>query len=1031
MRFGILKKFLAAFLAMSLLPLLVLGFYAREKLDQLGQSAVASSTQALVKTASSLLEARARGIAHQVQVLLEGCCADLGSLSLLPFDADLYQQFCTHHRRQIWQRSGTRENPSELWTHLPLYRQITFADSNGIERIRIEQNRRAPTEWDVARPFRGPFGEEDYFRRARNLPPGQIYVSHLLGRHVKMEEQLQGASRVEDAYGGREFEGIIRFAMPVHRDGRFQGVVSLALDHRHMMALTQHVLPIGSSEVIFPSYTSGNYAFLFDDEGWIITHPKFWDIRGHDPASGQLVDPLSAAYNEDAMRAGQIPFNLMHVPFIHRNYQHIAREVMAGNSGVTVTASVGGVSRVLAYAPIHFHQGAYKQAGLFGGVTLGARTETFHQAVDETATVIHTSRKRSVRNFILIILMAGLVVSLIAVALARSFTRPILMLADKVKGISRGHFNISVDIHSGDELELLGRNFQDMSHALQDHQQHLLRSLEELEASKRAIETSNRRLLKQVGLLKNIQHVGHMLSLNFVQEQVYSIILKTCVAGIGFERALIYLYNPRSRLLECVKTFGFTPEDQARALKAAYEIGKHACAPTQVFTSGKPLVVQDAGSGPNTTPLDRKIASVSQVHAYAFSPIQIGERAIGVLGADNARSRRPISEEEVESLKIIANEAAMAIERARLMDQAVKERDFIESIFTNMMSGLVIVDHNRILTAMNHYAERVLKVAAAESIGQPSERVLAAYPPLLAVLTETLQTQAPASRDLALALPGGGQKFLEVSVSTLKGSPAGQEKIGLLIFQDVTERKKLERHLRRSDRLVSIGTLAAGIAHEIRNPLTGISLMLDDLHDRMAPEGTGRPLIQRALEEIEKLETLVTELLEFAAAPTSRLAAQDINAVIDHTLFLVKKQCARQGVALICETSALPPVRLDPEKLKQALLNILLNALNVLPDGGRITITTTACETLGIFGGRGAVEIRLCDNGPGISPDDIDYIFDPFFTRTPKGFGLGLAIAHTIVEEHSGKILVESRPGRGTCFKIYFPVSEDGTQRPG
>lgn len=495
-----------------------------------------------------------------------------------------------------------------------------------------------------------------------------------------MAEQLQGASKVEDAYGGREFEGIIRFAMPVHRDGRFQGVVSLALDHRHLMALTQHVLPIGTSEVIFPSYTSGNYAFLFDDEGWIITHPKFWDIRGHDPASGQLVDPLSAVYNADAMKAGQIPFNLLHVPFIHRNYQHIAREVMA-----------------------------------------------------------------------------GLVVSLIAVALARSFTRPILMLAEKVAGISRGHFNISVDIHSGDELELLGRNFQDMSHALQDHQQHLLRSLEELEASKRAIETSNRRLLKQVGLLKNIQHVGHMLSLNFVQEQVYSIILETCVAGIGFERALIYLYNPRSRLLECVKTFGFTPEDQARALKAAYEIGKHACAPTQVFTSGKPLVVQDAGSGPDTTPLDRKIASVSQVHAYAFSPIQIGERAIGVLGADNARSRRPISEEEVESLKIIANEAAMAIERARLMDQAVKERDFIESIFTNMMSGLVIVDHNGILTAINHYAERVLKVAAAESIGQPSERVLAAYRPLLAVLTETLQTQAPASRDLALALPDGGR----------------------------------------------------------------------------------------------------------------------------------------------------------------------------------------------------------------------------------------------------------------------------------
>lgn len=1030
MRFGILKKFLAAFLVLSLLPLLVLGFYARNKLEQLGKSAVDSSTLALVKTSTSLLEARARGIARQVQQLLEGCASDLGSLALLPFDADLYQQFSERHRRQIWQRSGTREAPSDLRAQLPLYRQITFADAGGTERIRIEQNRRAPAQWDVSGPFRGPYGEEDYFRRARHLPPGQIYVSHLLGRHVRMEEQLQGALQVEDAYGGREYEGIIRFAMPVYRNGRFQGVVSLALDHRHLMEFTQHVLPIGTSEVVFPSYSSGNYAFLFDDEGWIITHPKFWDIRGHDPASGLLVDPLSPEYNAAAMKAGGIPFNLFHVSFIHVNYQHIAREVMAGNSGVAVTSSVGGVARVLAYAPIRFGEGEYGQTGFFGGVTLGARTETFHQAVDETAGVIHDNRKRTVRNFILIILMAGLIVALMAVILARSFTRPILMLAEKVRGISRGNYDISVNIHSGDELELLAHNFREMSHELQEHQQHLLQSLEELEASKRAIETSNQRLEKQVGILKNIHYVGHMLSLNFVQEEVYNIILKTCVEGIGFERALLYLYDPRHRLLECVKTFGFKPADEARALKAAYEVGKHYCVPTHVFTSGEPVAVRDAESDPNITPLDRKIASVSQVYSYAFSPIQIGERTIGVLGADNARSRQPISEEEMESLKIIANEAAMAIERARLMDQAVKERDFIESIFANMMSGLVIVDHNGILTSMNHYAERALNVAAAESIGRPIEKILAPYPPLLTALGEALQTQTPASRDLELALPGGGQKFLELSVSTLKGNQAGQEKIALLIFRDATERKKLERHLRRSDRLVSIGTLAAGIAHEIRNPLTGISLLLDDLHDRMAPQGEGRPLIQRALEEIEKLETIVTELLDFAAHPTSRLVAKDINKVIDHTLFLVKKQCTRQGVQLVRKTSDLPPVHLDPEKVKQALLNILLNALNVLPAGGQITITTAARDNLNIFGGRRAVEILICDDGPGINPDDIDYIFDPFFTRNPKGFGLGLSITHTIIEEHSGKILVESQQGRGTCFKIYFPVSEGGAYHP-
>jgi signal transduction histidine kinase len=180
------------------------------------------------------------------------------------------------------------------------------------------------------------------------------------------------------------------------------------------------------------------------------------------------------------------------------------------------------------------------------------------------------------------------------------------------------------------------------------------------------------------------------------------------------------------------------------------------------------------------------------------------------------------------------------------------------------------------------------------------------------------------------------------------------------------------------------------------------------------------------MEEIEKLESIVTGLLDFASSPTGRLVMTEIKPVMESTIFLIQKQCKRQKILLVKEMEEnLPPVLMDPEKMKQALLNIMLNALNVMPGGGELHISAMRQDDLELFSGKPCVEIRICDTGPGINPKDMDYIFDPFFTRSPKGSGLGLSITHTIIEEHKGKIMVDSKPGKGACFKIFFPLSED------
>jgi PAS domain S-box-containing protein len=1029
MRFGILKKFLLAFLTLSLVPLVVLSFYARQKIDATGRSAVQGSRQVLIDNATALLEARARDIARQVEIFLGECVDHLLALSEVTPDTAAYLGFSRYHKRQVWVRTGTLTQPGEARFDLPRYREVNYIDAQGVEQIRITDNRVHDPGRRFHQPVRTRYGLEDFYNQALKLAPGRVYVSHLKGRHIRRHEQLNGAPDVESAYGGRSYDGIVRFAVTRFENGRAAGVVAVALDHRHLMEYSQHVLPVGSREVVFPSYSSGNYAFLFDNEGWIITHPKFWDIRGFDADTGQLVDPRSASYTQAALKDGQVPFNLKHVPFVHPNYRHIALEVLAGRSGVTETASVAGVARILAFAPIHFDHGNYRQSGFFGGVTLGAQKQIFHRAVNATADRINEALHQTARHFILFIIAAGCAVGVIAVVLAKSFTRPILTLSQKANEIGQGRFTFPVKIHSGDELELLGRKFEEMGRQLDKQQKNLIQSVKALEASKAHSENTSRRLEKQVDILKQIHSIGHDLSVNFDKAEVLSISLKTCVAGIGFQRAILYLQDRRRQRLECAQTYGFSPELKRLAYRVAYRVAEHDCIATRVFRTGLAEMMTPSTDAATVTEIDRRILSRGEALAIAFAPIRVADRIIGVLGADHGALKGTIAEEELESLKIIANEAGMALERARLMDETIAERDFKESIFANMMSGLLVVDPAGIVRSVNPRAEVFLSRSARQLVGQPVSLALADYPLLQTHIQAAQEGREISSSDLSIPSAGGRQIHLEIAITQLKGDrwAKGASASVLVIFRDVTQSKQMEQHLRRSDRLVSLGTLAAGIAHEIRNPLTGISLLLDDLHDRMQRDKADRSLMQQALAEIEKLERIITELLEFASNPTSRRVTKDIDKVIDHTLFFVQKQCKQQKVVIRRRShDPLPPIHLDPEKIKQALLNVILNALNVMPGGGEIDINARFLPQSELLQDRSAIELVIADTGPGIDPADIDYIFDPFFTRNPKGFGLGLSITHTIIEEHEGKIMVSSEAGQGACFKIHLPAIQNG-----
>ena len=1027
MRFSITKKFILAFLVVSILPIGVLGVYTSHHLWKIGQRAIDSSSAELETRARESIELRAVELANRASLFLQGCEADLLSLKMLPREAEAYRRFSQIHRGTIWTLAGSNDNPVEVHLPLPLYRQVVLVGADGRERLRVDDDHSVDASElrDVSNPKNTTFKCEPYFAEARKLKEGEIYVSHVTGWFVTPNEQLQGVPHAEVAVEGRKYEGVIRLATPIFDgNGQFAGMVVLALDHRHVMELTQHIIPTSERFVVFPSYSSGNYAFMFDDEGWMISHPKFWNIRGILPDGSQF-DPTAPYYNREAVVGGDVPFNLDHVAFISPNYPFVAREVRAGRSGVTSAFNVGGASRVMAYAPIFYDRGAYSKFGVFGGITIGVETATFLEPALLTRARIDEMVMQSRQSSLLILGLTALAAIFLAIVLARTFTRPIFLLADKAQAIAAGGVPEAVAVHTGDELELLARNFAHMASEVRKHQDDLEQSLTELAESKKSVEQYTQELEKQVRLLKNVHYLSHYLGNVFDIEMVLQMLLKTSVEGLGFDRAMIYLYEPTTRRLLCRHTFGFSAKHEELAKAASYDVDRQDCIPTKVFHSRETIFVRDIGSEQRATPLDRKISEVGESDFFVFTPIKMRDRVFGILGADTATSRRQFSEAEVESLQIVANDAARAIERSQLYGRLLAERNFIKSILTHMTSGVITLDEVGRVTWLNPYSQKVFDVNQEDALGKHYRDVFGQAPGWVRVMDGLVQApdQPKHSQEHHLVFQDGKEKYLELHFSRTRQEDQGQH-IYLLFLRDISQRKILEGHLRRSDRLISLGVLAAGFAHEMRNPLTGISLLLDDLHDHLGDKPEEREMIQKSLQEIDRLENLINGILDFAA-PSRRthLLVRPVEDVLKATLFLINKQCKNQNIRLTVQVEeALPPVNLDPERLQQAILNLLLNAIQAMPDGGTVSLEVSQVNGETSLLAEPAIRIGVRDTGKGIGAEDLPYIFDPFFTRNHGGTGLGLAIVHSIVEEHGGRIAVSSQVGQGASFWMDLPV---------
>jgi two-component system, NtrC family, sensor kinase len=420
-----------------------------------------------------------------------------------------------------------------------------------------------------------------------------------------------------------------------------------------------------------------------------------------------------------------------------------------------------------------------------------------------------------------------------------------------------------------------------------------------------------------------------------------------------------------------------------------------------------------------------------EIHYYI--PCVVRGRMIAVIGLGRTTGGSLLSSEDLEILQTISGYLAVAVENSLLYaeqksrsDELALLKEFNESIVESVNVALLAVDVDGRVTRCNSTAEDLFGIARSEAIGKHIEELFAAdFEETLAQLLGKSGWQLNEVRHaykLHAATNDGTNFILNAAVAPLR-SPTG-EKIGaILVLEDVTRRVTLEEQLQQREKLSSIGMLAAGVAHEVNTPLTGVSSYTQMLLGMIPETDPKHALLQKVAKQTDRASNIVGNLLNFSRAGSSNgngsFTELNINKVLDDTLQLLEVEFKRSQIEFVKNYAAnLSPVYGNAGKMQQVFTNLILNARDAIYDGGRIEITTG--ETAD------GIVIEIADNGIGIATENLSKIYDPFFTtkEVGRGTGLGLAVTYGIVQEHSGNIKVESVPGEGTTFQLTFPIAE-------
>lgn len=378
--------------------------------------------------------------------------------------------------------------------------------------------------------------------------------------------------------------------------------------------------------------------------------------------------------------------------------------------------------------------------------------------------------------------------------------------------------------------------------------------------------------------------------------------------------------------------------------------------------------------------------------------------------AQNIPTRLPQLPGEMGQISQSVNNLAQALRETRTLNDLIIE---------NAADGVIAIDRQGDVTTMNPAAEVITGYQRHELVGQPYSMLFdntQFYSPVLDTLEHGTEHVA-----LEISFPGR-DRTIEISVTTSRIHNTHGEMIGaLVIFSDLTARKETQRRMAQAERLATLGELMAGVAHEVRNPLTAIRGYVQILRQQTT-DPIHQEYLSVVLKEIDSINKVIQQLLDFSRPRHSQWQQVSLNALVEETLVLVQTAGVQARVDFISELdNELSPIIADRELLKQVLLNILINAVQAISARGKIRIRTWQYSD-----SQQAISIE--DNGCGIDLSLQKKIFDPFFTTKASGTGLGLALSQRIINAHQGDIRVASLPGYGATFTLILPINPQGNQ---
>ncbi len=421
---------------------------------------------------------------------------------------------------------------------------------------------------------------------------------------------------------------------------------------------------------------------------------------------------------------------------------------------------------------------------------------------------------------------------------------------------------------------------------------------------------------------------------------------------------------------------------------------------------------------------------------HYFVPCITRGNMVAVIGLGRASDGSLLSSEDIGILQTVSGYVAVAIENSLLYQEQEARatelsllKEFNESIVESVNVGLIAVNEDGLITRCNSTFEEVLGYKREETLGKFVQEIFdEAFAAKLQNILGKSNWQLTEIRNaykIQTLNAQGKNLILNVAIAPLR-SKFQSQKGAIVVFENVTERVRLEESLQQNEKLSSIGLLAAGVAHEVNTPLTGVSSYTQMLLEMIPESDPKHALLQKVAKQTERASNIAGNLLNFSrTGNTTEFVEVDINKLLEDTLQLLEPQMRQFNIEVIKNYSDIPPkIHGDAGKLQQVFTNLIINAKDAILNSGTVTLTTG-------YKNEDEVIIEVADTGTGIDPENLSKIYDPFFTTKAvgSGTGLGMAVSYGIVQEHFGTIEAESEIGVGTTFRLVFQAAQKQKQQ--